>query len=365
MNIAELMTGLGEIAPFQLQESYDNSGLQVGDPGRLTEKALICLDMTAEVLEEAIRSECDLIISHHPLLFNGIRSVSSQTETGRILIRAIRQGIAIVSMHTNLDNVHGGVNTAFAAQLGLENLRILQPMEKKLSKIVTFCPTANAGDVRKALFDAGCGRIGNYDSCSFNVSGQGSFRALEGADPFVGEMGELHFEEEVRIEAIFQSWQEGQVVSSLLKAHPYEEVAYDVYSLLNMDTRHGAGMIGSLPEPLSPDDFLAYIKERLELSAFRFSGGRQEDVLQVAICGGSGSFLIDQAKRSGAHAFITGDIKYHQFFDTGSDMLLCDVGHYESERFILGQLKALILKKFPTFAVLISETNANPVKHIF
>jgi len=362
MRIQEIITYLEGIAPTALQEDYDNSGLQVGDKKTEVSKVLLCLDITFDVLKEASLKGCGLVISHHPVLFKGLKRITPSDPVGEMLMYAIQNGIAIYSIHTNLDNVGQGVNKALGMKLGLDDLKILEPMHGTLSKLVTFCPESHASKVRESLFEAGCGRIGHYDSCSFNLEGIGTFRAMEGANPFVGEKGELHQEKEMRIECIFPTFLQPEVVSALLKAHPYEEVAFDLYELKNTDPYHGAGMIGKLNAGMNVMDFLEHLKRSLGLKVIRHNPMDEIEITKVAICGGSGSFLIRTAMNAGAHAFVTSDIKYHQFQEPYSKMLLCDVGHHESEWHAIPHLAALLAEKFPNFAILISETDTNPVK---
>jgi dinuclear metal center YbgI/SA1388 family protein len=362
MLIAELTTYLETLAPPSLQEDYDNSGLQVGELNIELQGALLCMDITKEVLEEAVSRDANLIISHHPLLFRGIKRIGNSDEKGQIIIEAIRKGITLYSIHTNLDNVPVGVNLALAKALGLQKPRIMEGIKGRLTKLVVFCPVSHAADLRQALFDAGCGHIGNYDSCSFNIDGKGTFRALDGADPFVGDQGILHEEPEVRMETILPDYKTAQIIKAMLAAHPYEEVAYDLYPLSNTDPFLGAGMMGVLPSPMPREEFLAFLRLRLNLPVIKHSHSRLENITRVAVCGGSGSFLIQSAMRQGADAFVSSDIKYHQFQEPGNGMLLCDIGHYESERLVLPHLAALLAEKFPNFAILVSERDSNPVK---
>ncbi len=363
MLLKELIESFGAYAPFSLQESYDNSGIQVGSPEQEVYRGLACLDVSMEVVMEAKEKDCDLILSHHPLIFKGLKSVSGASPTGSIIFEAIRSGISIVSLHTNLDNAFFGVNFHLGRKIGLKGLRILQPSEGVLKKLVTFCPVSHAGKVREALFRAGAGHIGEYDSCSFNLEGTGSFRGSEDSNPFTGKAGQLHFEKEERIETIFPFYIQEKVISSMKSAHPYEEVAYDIYPLDNEFDRAGAGMIGHLEKAMKATSFLDLIKEKLGSPVLRYSGQVTGSIKNVALCGGSGAFLTDQAKKAEADAFITGDIKYHQFFETGNNMLLVDAGHYETEQFTKELMVEIVKKKMINFALLISEVNTNPVRY--
>jgi dinuclear metal center YbgI/SA1388 family protein len=364
MRVSEITTYLEELAPVPLQESYDNSGLLVGSPALEVSGVLIALDMTEEVLQEAIERKCNLIITHHPVIFNGLKKLTEQSSTERIIAAAIRKHIAIYAIHTNLDNVHQGVNRILSEKIGLTDLRILSPKEDLLSKLVTFCPTAKADEIREALFEAGAGQIGNYNSCSFNLEGTGSFRGSEDSNPYVGEKGKLHFEKETRIEVIFPRFREGKVIHALLTAHPYEEVAYDIYPLSNKMPLVGAGMLGTLPKAMDELQLLNHIKKVTGTGCIRHSPLTGRRVKKVAVCGGSGSFLITRAMKEKVDVFLTGDIKYHDFFLPDGKMLLADMGHHESEQFVKELIYSVLNKKIPNFAVLISKANTNTVNYL-
>ncbi len=362
MLLRELMDVFEEVAPLSLQESYDNSGIQLGNPDQEVTRGLVCLEVTPGVLREAIDKKCDLIISHHPLIFEGMKRITGKTAREQIVMEAIRHNVAIMSLHTNLDNVKGGVNSRLATRLGLERLKILRPAKGLLKKLVTFCPGNYAEIVRAALFKAGAGQIGDYDCCSYNLEGKGSFRAGESSNPFVGNPKELHYEEETRIETIFPVYLQPDVLSAMKAAHPYEEVAYDVYPLDNEFEMAGSGMIGALKTPMGTDDFLAMVKKELGAAFVRHSPPDDEPIQVVALCGGSGAFLLPDAIQAGAQAFVTGDVKYHQFLDVAGKLLLVDAGHYETEQHTKELLVDIIKEKMINFALLISDTNTNPVR---
>ncbi len=364
MLLKNLFDVLNDIAPFQLQESYDNSGIQLGSPEQEVSKALICLDVSLPVIHEAIKHDCDLILCHHPLLFKGITKVSDEHPTGKIIIEAIRHGIAIVALHTNVDNVYDGVNYELGKRLGLSGLKILQPAGGLLKKLVTFCPIAHAEKVRAAIFEAGAGQIGNYDCCSFNLEGKGSFRAGENTSPFAGKIQELHYEPEVRIETIFPGYLQARIISAMLASHPYEEVAYDIYPLDNVFDKAGSGMVGDYDKPIAAMEFLNIVKRTLGVPFVRYASFDANRIQRVALCGGSGSFLMQQAIRSGAQAFVTADVKYHQFFEAQHKILLVDAGHFETEQFTKELLYSRLKKKIATFALLISKTDTNPVNYL-
>lgn len=363
MKLRELTAHLESIAPLSLQEPYDNSGLLAGDPDLEVEQALIALDCTEQVVEEAIRTGCNLIISHHPIVFKGLKSLTGASYVERVLMKAIRHDIALYAIHTNLDNVTGGVNSKIADRLGLRSQAILAPKQHLLRKMVTYVPRSHVETVRQALFDAGAGHIGNYDQCSFNSAGYGTFRAREGSDPHVGEIGEQHREEETRIEVVFPLYRERAIVLALYETHPYEEVAYDIYKIENAYHQTGSGMIGQLAEPLDELAFLGLLKERLSATVIRHTELLGKTVQRVAVCGGSGGFLLQDAMRSGADVFVTADYKYHEFFDAEGKILIVDVGHFESEQFTSELLLEIIQKKFPTFAVRLTGIQTNPINY--
>lgn len=361
VTLGEFIHWLEEQVPPQYQENYDNSGLQAGDRSATVNSVLLAVDVTSDVVSEAAIHGCNLIISHHPLIFRPLRHLTYETETERCVAAALKAGIAVYSAHTSLDNLGHGVSHVLAEKAGLENIRVLVPLGGKLLKLVTFVPVEHAGRVRDALFAAGAGHIGNYDRCSFNLQGEGTYRAGEGAAPFAGSQGEDHAEPEVRIEAVMPSHLSGACVRALLAAHPYEEVAYDIIALENEYHGAGAGAIGTLPVPLTGTVLLDRLSQLTGTAVIRYSGDPTRTLTTIALCGGSGSSLISAAAHAGADAFITADIKYHDFTDAPRDMLVADIGHYESEKFSLEFLYDLINKKFPTFALRFSGVKTNPI----
>jgi len=363
MKIKEIIALLEEFAPLSLQENYDNSGLTLGNIEDEVAAVLCTVDVNEEVVEEAIKCGCNLILTHHPVVFNGIKSLTGRSYTERILIKAIKNDIAIYAAHTNFDNAINGVNQLISSKLDLHNCRILAPMENHLFKIVTFVPENHAAKVREAMFKGGAGHIGNYDNCSYNVSGQGTFRGNESSKPFVGEKNKLHQENETRIEVVVIKHHVDRVIKELLMVHPYEEVAYDIYPLTNKYNMAGAGMIGYFEKAVSVKDFLENLKKIFDVSVIRYSGNENKKLKKIAVCGGSGSFLIPDAILEKADAFVTSDIKYHQFFDANNSLLLCDIGHYESEQFTKELFYTFLTKKFSTFAVRLSKVVTNPLKY--
>ena len=364
MQLKQITQFLESIAPLSFQESYDNAGLIIGRPENEVFGVLITLDVTEEILDEAISKKLNLVIAHHPIVFSGIKKLNGKNYIERCVEKAIKNDIAIYAAHTNLDSVFGGVNSKICEKLELRNCRILAPTQDYLKKLVTFVPTSHAENVKSALFEAGAGHIGNYDSCSFSIAGTGSFRGNEQTNPFVGKKNQLHQEEEVRIETIFPKHIQTKVISGLLNAHPYEEVAYDIYSLNNEYTQSGIGMIGELETPMDEMLFLQNLKAVFECKVIKYTGLRGKPIQRVAVCGGAGSSYLNYAKAQKADIFISGDFKYHQFFDAEKQIVIADIGHYESEQFTKEVFYELLTKKFPKFAVHLSAISTNPVSYL-
>lgn len=364
MKLSELSSFLDSLLPLSFQEEWDNSGLQTGDPGMEISSALVALDVTEAVVEEAVRTGSNLILSHHPLIFSSIRKITGRSSDERIIMNSIRNNIAIYSAHTNLDMVSNGVSKKMALKLGLENISVLRTLKNRLQKLVTFVPDDHLERVRDAVFSAGAGVIGNYDLCGFAADGTGSFRGGENTSPFAGKKGILHFEKEKRFETIFYSHLKDRVVKALLAAHPYEEVAYDIYALENDNIDAGLGCTGEFPEPVDETVFLFKLKSVFGAKGIRYSKLTGRPVKKVALCGGSGASLLNDALKRGADAFVTADIKYHAFFEPENRLLLVDCGHYETEKFSVEILYDLFVKNFPNFAVRFSETNTNPINYL-
>lgn len=363
MKISEVVSFLESWAHPSLQEHYDNAGLITGDRNAACKGILCTLDATEEVVREAIAKKCNLLVAHHPIIFGGLKKINGKNYVEKAVITAIKNDIAIYAIHTNLDNVINGVNGKMAAAMGLENISVLSPREHTLKKLFTFAPVAKAEEVRAALFRAGAGQIGHYSECSFNTEGAGTFKAGAGTHPWVGKRGKRHTEKETRIEVIFPAWLEPGLITALQAAHPYEEVAYDIVALSNPGPDTGSGAIGELPQALKGSAFLQHLKTVFKVPVIRHSSISRRPVKKIAICGGAGSFLISKALSMGADAFVSADIKYHEFFDANNRMLICDIGHYESEQFTIGLLQEEIARKFPNFAVRKTEVMTNPVHY--
>lgn len=363
VQLKQIIKELETFAPPAFQEDYDNSGLQTGDPEMEIKGVLITLDVNGQVIDEAIDQGSNLIVAHHPLSLKGFKKLTGKTAPERSLIKAIKNDIAIYAAHTNIDSVGNGVSGKLAEKLGLSNIKVLHGRKELLTKLVTFVPSNQAEDVREAIFKAGAGVIGNYDSCSYNLEGRGTFRAGENTNPFVGEKDKLHFESEVRIETILPGYLKGKVVAALKEAHPYEEVAYDLYPLNNQWDQVGFGAIGDLDHAVEEKVFFQKIKEITGCGCIRHTRLLHRPVKKVAVCGGSGSFLLKSAIAAGADLFVSADFKYHQFQEADENIVIADIGHYESEQFTKEVFFELLTKKFPNFAVRLSNVSTNPIKY--
>jgi len=364
MLVKEIINAIEAFAPPVYQESYDNSGLQVGNPAEEVTGVLISLDVTEAIVNEAINRGCNMIVVHHPLLFSGLKRITGRTYVERIVRLAIKNDIAIYAAHTNLDNVYAGVNAKIAEKLGLVNTRILAPKAGVLSKLYTYVPADAADTVRNALFGAGAGGISQYSECSFNTTGTGTFRASENANPTIGTAGgDREQVSEIKIEVLVSAHTEAAVLQALRSSHPYEEVAYELIPISNRATEIGSGLIGSLPTAMAETAFLSVIKTQMKADCIRHTELSSKHISKVALCGGSGSFLLRDAMAAGADIFITADYKYHQFFDAEGKIIIADIGHYESEQYTSEIFEAILKKKFPNFAVLLSNLSTNPVKY--
>lgn len=363
MLLKTIISEIEKFAPLAYQESYDNCGLLTGQKEQEITGALLCLDCTEAIVEEALQKKCNLIIAHHPIIFSGLKKINGNNYVERTIIKAIQNNIAIYACHTNLDNIKLGVNKKIADKLGLINQQILSQKKSLLKKLVTFVPATHLDAVRDNLFNAGAGNIGNYDSCSFVLEGTGSFRGNENSNPFIGEKGKLSLEKETRLELIFETVNESQIISALKQNHPYEEVAFDIYQLENTYQNIGSGMVGELEKSISETKFLEKLKSVLKLKVIKHTSLTNKNIKKVALCGGSGSFLLKNAINSKSDIYISSDFKYHEFFDAENKILVADIGHYESEQFTPEIFYEIISNKFPNFASYLTETNTNPVNY--
>lgn len=364
MKIKDIAACIEEIAPLNYAEDFDNVGLLVGDFNTEVTGVLVTLDTLETVVDEAIATNCNLIVSFHPILFSGLKKLNGKNYVERAVIKAIKNNISIYAMHTALDNSIEGVNAKICEMLGLKNKKILIPQKNTLKKLLTYAPIAAAEKVRQALFNAGAGNVGNYDNCSFNTEGFGTFRGNENSNPFVGEKGKLHTENETLIGVVFEKHKERNVVSALFKSHPYEEVAYEIVSLENENQEIGLGMIGELKEEKSEIDFLTFLKNTMQAKGIRHSELLGKPIKKVAVLGGSGSFAIEKAIEAGADIYVTADIKYHEFYKAENKLVIADIGHYESEQFTKNLLVDILTKKFPNFAIILSQKNTNPIYYL-
>lgn len=361
--ISDIIRALEKIAPLSYQESYDNSGLLTGRNSSEVTGILISLDCVETVIDEAISKGCNLVIAHHPIIFGGLKKLTGANYVERTIIKAIKNDIAIYAIHTNLDNVHSGVNAMICEKLGLTNTRILNPKSGALSKLEFFVPKTSTKKVLEAIHAAGAGKIGNYDNCSFTVNGIGSFTPNELANPTIGQQDQQEHVAEDKVELIFPSHLESEIIAALQHAHPYDEVAYYSIKLANKNQEVGAGMMGELTNALEPTAFLTYLKKSMSLHAIRYTELPNRKIKKVAVCGGAGSFLLKTARAKGADAFVSGDFKYHEFFDAEEKIMIADIGHYESEVFTKELLNRILTEKFTNIATYLSEVNTNPVKY--
>ena len=364
VRIKDIANALEMFAPLPLQDGFDNAGLQIGLTEAEVAGVLLCLDVTEAVVDEAVALGCNLIVSHHPLIFSPLKRITGNNYVERCVIKALANGIAIYSAHTNIDNAPGGVNYRIAEKLGLQNVRILVPKEDALLKLVVYVPVVAADAVRRALFAAGCGNIGNYDSCSYNVDGFGTFKANEGCSPFCGEVGELHREQEVRIETVLPAFLKNKVIAELIKAHPYEEPAYDIYQLKNGWGSVGSGVIGELSAECDELELLQCVKEKFNVGSVRYTPLLGKKVKRVALCGGAGGSFAGAAMAAGADVYITGEARYHDLFNYTGKMLMAVIGHYESEQYTMDIFREIIEKACPGVKVQATTVNTNPVNYL-
>ena len=363
MKVKELVSELERFAPSSLQESYDNAGLNVGFPDAEINGVLICIDIIPEVVDEAIAKGCNMIVSHHPLIFPNIKRITGGNNVEKSIIKALQNNISIYCGHTNFDKAQNGVSMKMCEKLGLKNRTVLDSERDMLRKIAVYVPQQHAEMVRNAMFSAGAGTIGNYNECSFNENGTGTFRAGENCNPFVGEIGKQHHEAEVKIEVICPAYLQAKVVSAMLKVHPYEEPAFDIYQIENQWEQVGLGAIGELAEEMTEDELLETVKQTFKVGNIRHSAKTGRKIRRVAVCGGSGASYIRTAIASNADAYITADIKYHDWFLAEGKILLLDIGHYESEQFTKEIFYDVIVKKSINFATYFSDINTNPINN--
>ena len=364
MKIKDITNYLEELAPLQYAEDFDNVGLLVGNYNTTVSGVLVTLDTLEETIDEAIAKNCNLIVSFHPIIFSGLKKLNGNSYVERVILKAIKNDIAIYATHTALDNSKQGVSAKMCEVIGLQNTSILIPKKHLIKKLTTYIPLSDADMLRKKLFEAGAGNIGNYDNCSFNILGEGTYRGNQNSNPTIGEKGKIHTEKEVQISVIFESKNEAPILKSLQEHHPYEEVAYQIVTTENTHQNIGMGMIGELPKAMDEKDFLVFLKKTMNTNCIRHSNLIHQKIKKVAVLGGSGSFAIENAKRAKADAYVSADFKYHEFFKAENTILLADIGHYESEQFTKNLLVDYLTKKFSNFAIILSEKSTNPIYYI-
>jgi len=364
MKVLDVIHHLEALSPLAYAEDFDNVGLLVGNKNNDLTGVLVTLDTLESVVDEAIAKSCNLIVSFHPIIFKGLKQLTGKSYVERVVMKAIKHDISIFAIHTALDNALHGVNDRICEQIGLINRQILIPQSGSIKKLTTYVPENDINKVRDALFNAGAGAIGNYDHCSFNVNGIGTFNGNENSSPTIGTPGTTQHEPEIKLSISFAKHLESKILQVLFKHHPYEEVAYEVTTLENKNQHVGMGMLGEFEIPMEEVDFLDHIKQVMQTKSIRHSSLLGKKIKTIAVLGGSGSFAIQAAKAAQADAFITADLKYHDFFTADNSILLTDIGHYESEQFTKNLLVAYLTEKMPNFAIILSNTNTNPVKYL-
>ena len=365
MKLHQITSYLEQVAPLSFQESYDNSGLIVGDRNKKVTKVLLCLDSIESVIDEAIEKGCELVIAHHPIVFNGLKSLTGKNYIEKTILKAIKNDIAIYACHTNLDNVlKNGVNQKMANEIGLTNTKILAPKLGMMSKLVIYCKPDNADAVRNNLFKNGAGNISEYSNCSFNTEGKGTYLPSENSNPSYGEKGELSTEDEIKIEVLAVNHQINKLLVEVKKAHSYEEVAHEIIPITNSNQQIGSGMIGELAQETDALEFLKSLKSKMKTDCIRYTQLHKKTVKKIAICGGSGSFLLNMAISQQADVFITGDYKYHQFFDAQEQLIIADIGHFESEQFTIDLFHDILAPEFNNVNFIKTTINTNPVNYL-
>ncbi|WP_396190883.1 Nif3-like dinuclear metal center hexameric protein [Flavobacterium sp.] len=364
MKIKQILTILEEMAPLAYAEDFDNVGLLVGNQDNEATGVLVCHDALESVIDEAIAKNCNLVVCFHPILFSGLKKITGKNYVERAVIKAIKNDIAIYAVHTALDNHKDGVNKIFCDALGLKNTKVLVPKQNFIQKLITYTTPENGDKVRNALFEAGAGTIGNYDNCSFNSDGFSTYQGNENSNPVIGTKGELTQTDEIKIEVTFEKYLQSKILKALFSNHVYEEVAYEIYELQNQHQNIGLGMIGSLETPMSETEFLTFVKDKMQCGSIRHSAFLNKNISKVAVLGGSGSYAIKNAIQAGADVYLTADLKYHNFYESENQILIADIGHFESERYTKNYIVDFLKEKITNFAIVLSEENTNPVKYL-
>ncbi|OBW41179.1 putative GTP cyclohydrolase 1 type 2 [Chryseobacterium sp. MOF25P] len=363
MTIKEVISIIEKQIAMPQAEDFDNVGLLCGIPSRNVSGVLVCHDALENVIDEAIVKNCNLVVCFHPIIFSGLKSLTGKNYVERAVLKAIENKVAIYAIHTAFDNDHSGVNAGICNALGLKNLKILQPKKNNLKQLNVYVPNDYAEQLKEALFSAGAGNIGFYDECSFKTEGSGTFRPIEGSTPFSGQKNVREDADESMISVIFEGYKQNQIVAAMKEAHPYEEVAHQIYSLDNENQYAGLGMYGEFDNEMDEKDFLRFIKDKFNVEVIKHSDFTNKKIKRVGVLGGSGASGIKSALAKKCDAYITGDLKYHDYFLAESKILLCDVGHYESEQWVAQQLFEILSQKISTFAILNSSEKTNPVNY--
>lgn len=363
MKIKEFINEFEQIIPVRQAEDFDNVGLLCGNPEREISGVLIAHDALEFIIDEAIEKNFNLILCFHPIIFSGLKSITGKNYVERAVLKALENKIAIYAIHTAFDNDYFGVNYKICEVLGLKNQQVLMPKKNQLKKLEVYVPTDSAEKLRNALFVAGAGNIGFYDECSFTLQGDGTFRPLEGSNPVTGTHNERENANEVLLSVIFEDYKKHQILFAMKQNHPYEEVAYQLISLDNENQYTGLGRFGDLETEMNETDFLKFVKEKFNLNIIRHSSLNNKKIRTIGVLGGSGVSGIKAAMSAKCDAYITGDVKYHDFFSAEGKMLICDIGHFESEQFVVQQLFEILSEKFTTFAIAKTTQITNPVNY--
>ncbi|PSQ72293.1 MAG: Nif3-like dinuclear metal center hexameric protein [Bacteroidetes bacterium QH_2_64_26] len=367
-SIADITTALEDWAPPGSAQDYDNVGLQVGDATRTVTSAVLALDATPDVLDEAKAHDAELVVTHHPLLFQPLDGVTADGYVSTLALRFAEAGIGLYSIHTNLDAAPEGISFALADRLGLTEVGFLDGFEDTLYKLAVFVPKDAFDTVRQALAEAGAGQIGDYEACAFSVEGTGFFEPGSGTDPHIGEAGgDVESAAERKLEVEVARWDLGTVMAALQEAHPYEEVAYDLYPVKQKNSRAGLGALGHLAAPMPLSAFLDRVATRLDADSLRYAGDPEASVERVAVCGGAGSDFIGTARKAGADAYVTADVKYHEFFNVldtegAPQMALIDPGHYETEALTEQLLHDWLDERFSDVSWHRTDTTTSPMR---
>ena len=363
MRIQKIIDVIEEWAPPSYAEDFDNVGVIIGDPQLECKGVLVTHDTLENVVEECIKKDFNLIVSFHPIIFSGLKKLTQSTYVEKTVSKAIKNDICVYAIHTALDNHRFGISHALAKNLGLHQIEVLSPKEKTIRKLTTYAPKNEAPVLLEKLYDAGAGKIGNYKECSFITTGKGTFKGNEDSNPNVGIKGEKTEVDEVQINLIFEFQSQQKILNTLFEAHSYEEVAYEVFSLENKNQTIGMGSVGQLENEMNEEEFIKWVQDKLNIDMVRHSKTIGEKIKKVAVLGGSGSFAISAAIGASADAFITADLKYHDFFQAENKILLIDAGHYETEQFTKKLIHDNLIKKLPNFAIALSESLTNPVNY--